>query len=110
MTVATQQARMVRPFPTKALADALYHVEADSHEISQQLFAVLADPPRMLEEWLAALERMEAAVVSLQARCGDVLPVLAGMVDRADGDWQRALDALVAIFAAIKAEPLAEAA
>lgn len=107
---ATRLSRLVRPFDLKRLAEALYFVEADAADIRQRLQRMLIDPPRRAEDFVFELEGLETSLISLSARCGDAVPVLRGMVDRADGDERRALDALLKVWETIPAEPLQAAA
>lgn len=110
LVTATRLSRMVRPFPLRRLADALYFVEADSASIRERLQAMLIDPPRLADDWCAELYALAASLKSLSTRCGEALPVLAELVDQADSDEQRALDALLKVWETIPAEPLQAAA
>lgn len=103
---ATRLSRLVRPFPVKRLADALYHVEADAADIHNRLQRMQVDPPRLSDDWTGELYALAAVLRSLQARVEDALPALALMVDQADGDEQRALDALLKVWETIPPEPV----
>jgi hypothetical protein len=92
------RARLIKPFPVKRLADALYHVQAEAHSIDQRLLRLQLDPPRLPEHWYGELEALTASLGSLEALCGDAVPVLGRMADQADGDWQRGLDVIVSMM------------
>lgn len=109
-TQAVRYSRLIRPFPVKKLADALYHVEADAASISDTLQALYRDPPLTADDWVATLDRLDMLLRSLQARCGDAIPVLGDLVDRAEGDHERGVRALAAILKNMPREEPAAAA
>lgn len=98
-------ARLLKPFPTKRLADALYHVNAESAGISQELQRLLQNPPTTPEPWSDALWRLETALHLLIERCDEVLPVIVRMAEDAEPDFRRAVRAMEAILIGLREAP-----
>jgi hypothetical protein len=106
-----QHSRLIRPFPLKRLAEVLYHAQAEAQSINHTLLRLQSDPPRLVDDWVDELERLNVSLASLEARCADARPALGVMVDQADGDFRRAVNGLVAMIRGLQAqEPPAQAA
>lgn len=106
-----EHSRLLRPFPLKRLADTLYHVQSEAQDINHTLLRLQADPPRLADDWVDELERLNVSLASLEARCADARPTLGVMVDQADGDFRRAVSGLVAMIRGLQAqEPPSQAA
>lgn len=91
-------ARMLRPFPIKALADLLYHVDAAAVSLAQHLNRLLIDPPREADLWVQALDQIDEQLWSLAEYADAARARLPGFVDRADAEGERAASALRAIM------------
>lgn len=92
-----QYARLMRPFPYKRLADALYHVSASAHLLDKELFKILTDPPTTPEAWCQALQRVDGLLMSLMDDAGEAREPIRGMYDAADSDFEVAVKAIQAI-------------
>lgn len=103
-------ARLLRPFPTKRLAEKLYYVQADAHAIERKLIEVLVNPPQTPERWRAELQALDDLLDSLTERCTEVRPVLARMVEQSDGDFERAVTAMLGILRGLAQAPRDEVA
>jgi hypothetical protein len=90
--------RLLRPFPVKRLADALWYVQADAHAIDHALIGVQLEPPALADEWCLELRAIDDMLWSLTQRCVDAQAELHRIMDGADADERRALTAFVAIM------------
>ncbi len=89
--------RMLRPFPTRQLSDALYHVEAHANGMTQVLRNLLIDPPQTAEPWLEALYALLDGLDGLILAASEARAPLERMIDTADADAERAAVAMRAI-------------
>lgn len=98
-------ARLLRPFSTRRLQDALYHVLADSAAISHELERLLREPPTTPEPWTESLFRLADLLASLVERCEDAMPKVDRLAEDAPGDFRRAVTAMEHMIAGLRDEP-----
>jgi hypothetical protein len=89
--------RMLRPFPTRRLVDALYHVESDAASLSAIVQNLLIEPPQTAAPWCEALYYALDCLDSLAERVQEARPALERMIDTADADAARAATAMRAL-------------
>jgi hypothetical protein len=95
-------ARLLRPFPTKRLADALYRIEADGTALHHELFAVLTDPPTAPETWCQRLQALTGLLMSIEEESRAARDVIRGMYDDADRAFDVAVRAVEAIMRGLR--------
>lgn len=95
-------ARLLRPFPTKRLADALYRVEADGTALHHELFAVLTDPPTVVEQWCQRLQTLTGLLMSIEEESREARDVIRGMYDDADRTFSVALRAMESMLRGLR--------
>jgi hypothetical protein len=89
--------RMLRPFPTRRLVDALYHVEAEGAALTRVLQNLLIEPPQTAEPWSEALYYVLDCLDGICERAIEARPQIERMIDTADVDAERAAVALRAL-------------
>jgi len=105
-TVAVRQSRLLRPFPIKRLQDRiLFQLLAQAGQIETEVQRLLSDPPSTPEPWVDSLHRIGAWVETLADLCDEAAPLLELLIEQADGDYRRAVDAMVAIIRGIGEPP-----
>lgn len=85
---------MLRPFPVKALHEALYFVSVDGLQIEQALNKLLVEPPSRIEQWTWALDQIDTLLWSLHERTEEARSQIAGFHDTADAEARRAETAM----------------
>jgi len=93
-----EHARLLRPFPVRRLHRALYHVEADAAAVSKRLLRLMVDTPSLPEDWSGELHGLADELESLAERCLEARLDVVEMARGAEGDFQRATDAMLAIL------------
>jgi hypothetical protein len=93
--------RMLRPFPTRRLADALYHVEAEGAALTRVLQNLLVEPPQTAEPWSEALYYVLDCLDGICERAMEARPQIERMIDTADVDAERAAAAMRAIVSVL---------
>lgn len=93
-----EHARLLRPFPTRALHRALYHVEQDAATVSKHLLRLMVDTPSLPEDWSGELHALADELESLAERCLEARLVVVGLARGAEGDFRRATDAMLAVL------------
>jgi hypothetical protein len=102
---AAEHSRLLRPFPVRRLHDrVLYQVLAEANTLRQQAEALLIDPPVAPEDWRDALWRIGMSLETLADVCDAAAPRVLEMVEQADADYARALDAMVCILRGVGAD------
>jgi hypothetical protein len=94
-------ARMVKPFPTRRLAEILYYVEADAGLIHRLTVNAQVEPPTQPDLWRETLDHILEVLASLTERIEQATPLLNTLWDQADADYERSITALTAIMRAI---------
>jgi hypothetical protein len=91
-------ARMIKPFPTRRLAEALYHVEADVGLIHRLATNAQIQPPTTPDVWYETLEHILECLWSLELRIKEAVPMIVALQDTADVDYERSISAITAIM------------
>jgi hypothetical protein len=75
-------ASLLRPFPTRALANVLRPVQAEAYALDHRLTELLIGPPGTPEAWAYELDELQTRLHALTARCewasGRIRAMLAG--------------------------------
>lgn len=90
-----QYARLLKPYPTKRLADGLYQLLATAHTLEHVLIEILIDPPATPEPWCQALQRLSGEAAVLEDCCRDAQAVIGELYDRADEQYEVAVAAMM---------------
>jgi hypothetical protein len=110
VTEHLQMARLIKPFPTRRLADGLYQVEAGGNLIHQRLISVLRDPPGTPESWCMELQQLKGLLLVLADECHEAVARVDGFYDRADEDFASSVRAIRLMGLGFAAEvPVTEA-
>lgn len=88
--------RLLRPFSTKRLSDALYHVQATGHGIDQRLMRLLINPPATPELWEFELDQIAGELWSLADYCEKAQARVRLLARSASRDYEVAVDAMTA--------------
>lgn len=104
-TVAIAHSRLLRPYSTRKLSDALYHVNTAANGIHQRELALLIETPVQPEEWLFALGEIKTDLHVLTDYCRDAWRRLSELERSAHGDYDRALQAMVAVLRGLSEAP-----
>ena len=91
-------ARMVKPFPTRRLAEIIYYVEADAGLIHKLTLNAQVEPPTQPQLWRETLDHILDVLSSLSERIKEAEPKLVALYDQADNDYERSITAIVAIM------------
>jgi hypothetical protein len=62
-------ASLLRPFPTRALANTLRPVQAEAYALDHALTELLISPPGTPEDWVFELAEMQTRLWSLADHC-----------------------------------------
>lgn len=103
-------ARLLRPFSPRRVNEALYHVMAESGSIYEAVQGLLIEPPTLPEQWVFEIAHIRDMLALLANRCADAEPLLRHIEDAADRDFQRAVDAQVAIMRGLSQQEWRDAA
>lgn len=102
---AVRHSRLLRPFSTKRLDAALWHVETTASGIYQRKLKILIEPPATANEWQAELEQLCAELEILATEyCPQAYDRLTVLHRSAEQDYERAIDAMLRILQGINAE------
>lgn len=101
--------RMLRPFPTRKLAEAVYFVETDAGVVSAIVRNLLIEPPQTAAPWCEALYHLLDVLDSIAERAVECRAVVERMIDTSDADAMRAAVALRALIEMVPEEPEIEA-
>lgn len=101
---AVQYSRLLRPFSTRRLDEALYHVEATAGSITSRKQKLLVDTPTTAAEWRFELAELRNELDTLAEYCGDARRKLEALDRSAEGDYARAIDAMTKMLRGIAAE------
>jgi hypothetical protein len=93
--------RMLRPFPTRRLVDALYHVDAEAITLDRIVKNLLIDPPQTAEPWCEALYYLLDCLDGICERAIEARAQIERMIDTADVDAERAAAAMRAIVSVL---------
>jgi hypothetical protein len=96
--------RMLRPFPTRRLAEAIYWVEADAASVSHIVRNVLIEPPQTAAPWCEALYHLQDVLDSIAERAMECKAEVERMVETADADAVRGAVALRALLEMIPSD------
>jgi hypothetical protein len=96
---AAEHSRLLRPFPVRRLHDrVLYQVLAEGNDLSRQVRALLIEPPATADEWRDALWRIGMSLETLADACDAAGSGVLELVDSADADHARAVEAMVCVL------------
>jgi hypothetical protein len=91
-------ARLVRPFPLRAMSDALYHVNACGSVLNHLHNNALLAQPTTADLWFETLEHMLDVLDDMAERIDEAKTKLIDIQDRADVDEARGISAVQAIM------------
>jgi hypothetical protein len=94
-------ASLLRPFPTRALANALRPVQAEAYALDHALTEMLISPPGTPEAWAYELAELHTRLWSLANHCETAGERIAGLGATADRDFQTAISAARAMLAGL---------
>jgi hypothetical protein len=94
-------ASLLRPFPTRALANTLRPVQAEAYALDHALTELLISPPGTPEDWVRELAEMHTRLWSLADHCETAGERIAGLGATADRDFQTAISAARAMLAGL---------
>lgn len=97
-TAAIAHSRLLRPYSTRQLSDALYNVTATANSLRQREMELLINPPVLPDEWIAGLGELQTDLFLLVQYSRDAWRRLAWLQRSAPKDYERALSAVVAIL------------
>lgn len=101
-----RHARLLKPFPVKRLNDrVLYQLLSQAADIGHEAQRLLINPPTTPEPWCEALTSIGTKIETLADLCDDAAPLVELMMDSADGDFQRAVDAMAAMMRGMAESP-----
>jgi uncharacterized protein Yka (UPF0111/DUF47 family) len=104
-SVEVRHARLLKPFSTRRLRDALYHVQADADAIRHEVERLLREPPTTPEPWTESLFRLADLLASLVERCEEAMPKVDRLAEEAPADFRRAVTAMEHMLAGLREEP-----
>lgn len=108
---AVRHSRLLRPYSTKRLDTALWHVETTASGIYQRKLKLLIDSPVNVAEWQHELEAIQHDLEFLATDyCPAAWEKLGLLIQSAPADFERAVDAMHKVLLGINAESIAEAA
>jgi hypothetical protein len=90
--------RMIRPFPTRRLAEIVYHVEADASMVHRLVLNAQVQPPVTADTWSETLLHLLDVLWSLDLRIKDAVPMIETLLDQADTDFERSVSAVTALM------------
>jgi hypothetical protein len=94
-------ASLLRPFPTRALANALRPVQAQAYALDHALTELLISPPTTPEAWVRELAEMQTRLWNLADHCTMASDRLTGLQASADRDFETAVSAARAMLAGL---------
>jgi hypothetical protein len=94
-------ASLLRPFPTRALANALRPVQAQAYALDHALTEMLIQPPTTPEAWEFELTVIEDGLWNLYELCDDAAQRVVAFRGSADRDFQAAISAARAMLAGL---------
>jgi hypothetical protein len=94
-------ASLLRPFPTRALANALRPVQAEAYALDHRLTEVLIRPPGTPEDWEFELTVIEDGLWNLYELCDATAQRVVAFRNSADRDFQTAISAARAMLAGL---------
>lgn len=106
---AIAHSRLLRPFSTRRLSQALYHVNTAAGTLHQRETRLLIDTPNDPDEWTFELTQLQNELDTLADYCVDARSRLDVLVKSAHADHGRALDAMVAVLRGMSPPEVAEA-
>jgi agmatine/peptidylarginine deiminase len=105
-TQAIAHSKLLRPYSPRRFSDALYHVTAAAAAINGRHTALLLDMPADPDAWRFELAQLRNELETLAESCHEAWERLWLLDDQADGDYQRAIDAMALILGGMS-EPVA---
>jgi hypothetical protein len=99
---AVGYARLLRPFPTKRLADVLYRVDQDGAQLHNEMLKVLADPPGVPEAWCQVLQRLQGLLWEMEDEAREARAVLDEMYLDADRAFDVSVRAMECVLAGMR--------
>jgi hypothetical protein len=99
-----RHARLLQPFPTKRLADAIYQVTATATGIDQRVTRLLINPHVTVQAWCDELDAVRDELETLAEHCSMAFAKVGVIFDSADADWSRAIDAATAMLRGLAEE------
>jgi hypothetical protein len=94
-------ASLLRPFPTRSLANVLRPVQAEAYALDHRLTEVLISPPGTPEDWVRELAEMQTRLWNLADHCTMASDRLTGLQASADRDFETAVSAARAMLAGL---------
>src|SRR3954451_24511402 len=94
-------ASLLRPFPTRALAQALRPVEVQAVSLERLLTGVLISPPGNVEDWRFELDQILARLWALRDCCEDANDRVVELSQSADRDFEQAVRAMRLMFSGL---------
>jgi hypothetical protein len=94
-------ASLLRPFPTRSLANALRPVQAEAYALDHRLTEVLISPPGTPEAWAYELAEIQTRLWGLSDHCETARERIAGLGATADRDFQTAVSAARVMLAGL---------
>lgn len=102
---AIEHSRLLRPFSTRRLSDALYHVSSTAGDVRQRETRLLVDTPTDPDEWVFELTQIQNALACLAEYCDEAHDRLDTLVRSAHVDYGRAVDAMVLVLRGMSPPP-----
>jgi hypothetical protein len=94
-------ASLLRPFPTRALAQALRPVEAQAVSIERLLMSLLISTPGNVEDWRFELDQILARLFTLREACDAANERVVELSQSADRDFEQAVRAMRLMFSGL---------
>jgi hypothetical protein len=94
-------ASLLRPFPTRALANVLRPVQAEAYALDHRLTELLIGPPGTPEAWAYELDELQTRLHALTARCEWASGRITGLMVSADRDFETAVSAARVMLAGL---------
>jgi len=105
MTEHIHMARLIRPFPTRRLADGLHQVLGSGNWIHSRLTAVLIDPPATKEGWCQELQAIKGMLMTMADECQQAGALVDELFDSADRDYEAGLRVVSSMLRGLSAYP-----
>lgn len=97
--------RMIRPFPTRRLAEVLHQVLGTAALIDKLATNAQIEPPRTADLWVETLFHIGDELELLKQMIDEVFPRLTQMLDEADFQYERSISAVRALLAGVEHGP-----
>jgi hypothetical protein len=91
--------RMIRPFPTRRLAEVLHQVLGTAALIDKLVVNAQIEPPRSPDVWTETLSHILTELDLMHDIIEEAVPQITVMVDEADHVYERSLSAVRALLA-----------